>query len=841
MLLYGGVELLFPDQDGELSKWLREHQNVEDIVALAEPRLAEISPRRGLQSWYGVRKGIGQTVANYPKAPKPRLNTLYWPTGATRWARGYFLATGAAKDQIVAQAHSPGRNTPLKLKMGEDSSYLETAMYLLPPRIVARPIPEPGQQDESLWILPLVDVRYWWQNRSTDDLEVTTSTTWTNLFSTLGTKLGVTISVPTAVAAAYLQPDPIEFTRRYENAASMLDAAALSVGKRIVRRIDGTVRAESPADALAAFEANFNGDWQQVCGGGIENPGGSAPAAVITTFRRWRDYAILQKGKVHAESSNAPAEVSVVAGTRKQIHSTAFADYTASDASASNSASLAALATKIGDDFFSWLYRTHDYTFSGIKPWHPTGFDDAVEWTFGNQGHSGKYQAQTRIQSLPHDFGFDLQLSQFSNRGLFEPIMLGKADAAIVKGASGTVSIWEGRAGAKADLGKNITACAEVAPIQKGEWVFAEWIEDDWELSRVSGDVLAIATLQYPLCGNTATIVDFKRLDGADTPAPLPTTADNTLFKHRGLAGDKVLLAWSSILNDADEPTGWIVIDVTGHDHGVYVGMRRTGNCESFCLEADVIQARLEICSTHVSHVIFCYPCNDSSLQTSIEQTSFAQTSNLQTSTVGCGAGIITPELLEAGALIISTGTTPEDSVRQVRVTITNQAGCGHDVGTPGDWDVLTPRNNSVYQAFTEPNGYEAIVANLSAYDPGSLSYQQGFFETYQLYCRQRTNILTGGALSADPSDVEWVLEGRYGVPTLGLGIGGSSIRISETQGGAVDVLDGGTWVTMPGTLQILSLNPFHAQAIFTPPGWYPTSLENTTCGPVMVEFEEVV
>lgn len=478
MLTYGGVELLFPDAECELWKWLREHQNLDDTLEFCDPRLTELSPRRGLQNWYGVRKGIGQTIGTYPKAPPPRLNTLYWPTGASRWSRGFFLATGTAKNAIVAQAHSAGGNTALLLKMGDDSFNLETRMYLLPPRVVSNAVPT----TEALWILPLVDVRYWWQELSVDDLEVTTSTTWSNLLATLGTKLGATISVPTAVTAAYLQPDPIEFTRRYSNAAAMLDAAALSVGKRVVRWIDGTVRAESAADAVTS---NLNGDWQLICGGGVSDPppSGAVPAKVVTTFRKWRDYALLDKGRVYVESIDAPDGNALFSGSEKIIHSTAFANCTDDDDSPSNTSDLNTLATAIADDHYDWLRKSHDYTFANIKPWKLTGFDDSVVWNFGYQGDSGKYQAQTRIQSLPPDFGFDLQLSQFSTMGLFEPVRLGKPDSDIAKGDSGTVSVWEGRAGSRTDSTINVTGWATGAAVTADKWVFLTWIENDWEVT----------------------------------------------------------------------------------------------------------------------------------------------------------------------------------------------------------------------------------------------------------------------------------------------------------------------------------------------------------------------
>jgi len=342
---------------------------------------------------------------------------------------------------------------------------------------------------------------------------------------------------------------------------------------------------------------------------------------------------------------------------------------------------------------------------------------------------------------------------------------------------------------------------------------------------------LAIATLQYDLCGNTATIADFERLDGTTTIVP-PTTADNTLFQHRGLAGDKVLLTYSAV------HTKWLVIDVTKHEYPVLVGMRRTGDCVDFgCIEADVIQANLEVCSTHLSRVVFCLPpCNDTSVQTSLEQTSIEQTSGVQTSTVGCGDGVIDPGIVEEdGSLEIATPGNAGISVRKIAITVTGLSVC-----PVSGVVVQVPRTNSIWQPYTSPQGYWSILTNASGYDPDEPSeYLQGVFESYNLICDRRQDLLTGDALSDDPADVEWRLTGTYGTPTLGLGLGGSAIRISETQGGAASHF-GGAWGAMAATLEILSLAPFHAIATYTPPRYFPHSGEDTTCGTVQVEFTEI-
>lgn len=490
MLTYGGVPLLIPDADSELMRWMRQNQDIADGVFFGEWSLGEISPRRGLLNWYGYRKGIGQTVANYPPAPPPRLNSLYWPTGATRWARGYFLATERQKNKITALAHSAGGNTPLLLEWGDLDvrSALETRMYLLPPRPVSRPIAPYRHVDETLWLLPLVDERYWWQFKSTDDLEITSSTTWANLFSTLGTKLGVTVNLGSAVPAAYLSPDPYEFTRRYENPAQMLDAAALSVGKRIARRIDGAVWADTDNEAENILGQNVENAYKLMAGGFYAEEHGYRPAQLVCTFRKWRHYALLQKGQVYTETITPEITTATVSGTKKVVHSTMHADYSSDTSPPANTSDLNALAQAISDDYYGWLRSRYDITFAGSQPWTMNGFDDSVTWDFGRQidggPASGARLVQTRVTSMPVDFGFDLQLSQKNTLTLLEPMVLGKIDSSISKNARGTVSVWSGRSGSKTDSGINIQACASSAALSDtSKFVACTWVDDDWEVA----------------------------------------------------------------------------------------------------------------------------------------------------------------------------------------------------------------------------------------------------------------------------------------------------------------------------------------------------------------------
>lgn len=61
--------------------------------------------------------------------------------------------------------------------------------------------------------------------------------------------------------------------------------------------------------------------------------------------------------------------------------------------------------------------------------------------------------------------------------GSWANIMLGKTDAAISKGASGTVSIWSGAIGSEADTGVNVTAYNRFANVAITKWVLVVSIQ----------------------------------------------------------------------------------------------------------------------------------------------------------------------------------------------------------------------------------------------------------------------------------------------------------------------------------------------------------------------------
>lgn len=416
MITYGGYPLLLEDDDGELRQFFENYLSLEDLHCFGGEPVARKSGRTATR--HGNLYGVGLGLPNYPPDPAPRLNSLYWPTGASRWARGYFLCDDPTKKLIVQRAHtrsslasSAASSIPLQLKMGDPKEiYLATNMYLLSPRPVA-----PVRTNKQLWLLPLVDARYWWQFLNAGDLAFEVPATWDNIYTTLASAITTAINVST-IPAAYLGPDPQELSRRYDNVAVLLDAVAHSVGHRIVRWLDGVVRSINAASSQFIFDGNSTADdWTLVAGDNFSLEAGALPASVSVAYPKYSWGVPWCSGDKYVYSNNVGGGT---AGTTKLFHSSCYADFTienddtAVPSTPLNNANLAAMALQIEADYAAWVEPHFDMTFNGIKVWEPTGFDNFAEFTFGRQGSDGQYQAKTRVQSMPHDFGVESLVQQ---------------------------------------------------------------------------------------------------------------------------------------------------------------------------------------------------------------------------------------------------------------------------------------------------------------------------------------------------------------------------------------------------------------------------------------------
>ncbi len=476
MITLAGVPLLLPDKGGEIQAWLDAYLPLEGMRDQSQP-VPLVSHRAKSRS--GNRSGVGLPIPNYPPPPKPKINSLWWPTGASRWARGYFLATESILADVLEAIGGSNATKPLVLKDEGADVTITASVHLLPPRPITAWEPPANDPREKLWLLPVVDPRYYWQWKHTDSLEMDDEATWDSLFSDLGTRLGVSIAVD-AFGGDYKLPDIEEITRRYENAALLLDAAAHSTGRRIVVGFDGSVKAQGFSAANTALGENL-AEYALVAGGEIErNLAAVTPASVLVTFPFWRHYHPYTGGELFPVSINAEEGVSATPNTVKVIHSTAYADFTDGGSTPDNNTDLQALAEVIAADFYASL-KHFDYSLPSLFDWTPTAFDDAVEFRFGSL-REGDYEAYTRAKSRPYNFGDEEQLQQFEGMTCLEDTILCKATGDLEAGVvDADYQILDGNPVDNSDM--------EIDPlpplhlgvvITSGKIFYSIWINNSW-------------------------------------------------------------------------------------------------------------------------------------------------------------------------------------------------------------------------------------------------------------------------------------------------------------------------------------------------------------------------
>lgn len=214
-----------------------------------------------IQSWYdNGRQPRAQnplSPADRPEAPY-QLGHLYWPiTGASRFASGAFVIDAYTLNALRNQLGGVGQTNGVTLAYRDEvDNALEIAreypLYLISSRPVSRTSTgalallynEPEQDD--LWIIELVDQRWYWVGTTGMFVEeggdaAETPATWTDLFTSLFSQVGVTTWNGDEPEAAYLTPGdywaPVKNADR--SVAYMLDEAARSIGSRIVISPDG--------------------------------------------------------------------------------------------------------------------------------------------------------------------------------------------------------------------------------------------------------------------------------------------------------------------------------------------------------------------------------------------------------------------------------------------------------------------------------------------------------------------------------------------------------------------------------------------------------------------------
>lgn len=228
----------------------------------------------------------GLSLPPLPEFPAPRLNALFWPvTGLSHYAVGHVLVSNDT-------AATNGINCTLKLTDGDADTAREVVLFILnrrplsDTRATLATAPDAAVEDPfDGWILTLADGRYV-RRRTIAHGDTIARATWGQLINALGVAGGFVMPSASAIQALvhadYGTPDADAWASEAlagEGYSVAADAAAATVGLRLVVATDGTVSAQRAAESNTAYTA-----WLAATGrdefksGGIVTGAYSSPA-----------------------------------------------------------------------------------------------------------------------------------------------------------------------------------------------------------------------------------------------------------------------------------------------------------------------------------------------------------------------------------------------------------------------------------------------------------------------------------------------------------------------------------------------------------------------------------
>lgn len=426
------------ESEGEKGNAPRKYQPEEDILdeidrMIPFSYLQDIIPPPGPSF---RAHGIAQLSAN--TIPKVRVGDFYYPVGASRWGvfRGLvtssqykamlaLTAGNTAKTFIMAcnPTGGPAINTLA-------ATYtVSTPMYMLP----GRPLGETAGTFDGLYLITLVDERYFFQGNSTT-FQVTSGSTWESLITEISTDLGITITysaIPTEYAGP--EPDSSLWTCK-EASSSLLDAIAFNLGREVVRNLDGTYELLTPEESYARVQTNFAAtNGVRTAGGdmlftGTVYPAGNLnkakevilPATITVTFPKydvssnpvphyvnprnvasrntaWDETSYGSVFSVNVPISSGGLYVSGLTGmSQDTCHTTSKALMSGTETPL-NLSGITSLAIRLATDKYNTqVFASLDEVFPGTLAWEPEGLHDVI-WTYSAKAR----QACVRVMRSP--------------------------------------------------------------------------------------------------------------------------------------------------------------------------------------------------------------------------------------------------------------------------------------------------------------------------------------------------------------------------------------------------------------------------------------------------------
>lgn len=369
----------------------------------------EVLPKR---DWPGTWL-VGTTYP--PHTPfTEEMGCLYWPTGASRWS---YFACYITETEYATLSDITGENDFI---MSQDSGTITAPMYMLPIKPLAKFGDSPG-----LYLLQLVDERYYFQGVNCGVEVQTNIGTWADLIGALKTSLGISCTTP-SISGAYGNPCQFsDFNATYQNSATMLDGALRNVGMGLCRDLDGAYHIYTINESKGLIDSEqtllAGGDYTDLS---ANNKEAVFPGSIDVTFPKMVMSAETNKrchfmnaqyGRVPYVS--LPGDLYVKNTPAASCGYTAGSDYTEtfndtfcalyvdlSSGTPYNLGNINNLAAQIAQDYYDEQDVGVDVVFPSIRNgWDNSATTDALcDWyVYWNNG-----QCQSRVKRKPFNYFF---------------------------------------------------------------------------------------------------------------------------------------------------------------------------------------------------------------------------------------------------------------------------------------------------------------------------------------------------------------------------------------------------------------------------------------------------
>lgn len=327
-----------------------------------------------------------------------RLQRLAWPVFHTaRYAHAAYLIDAFTLEALRSALGSSNNAVTVAYRDNADPTS-ETPrtfdLFLVDARPLAqndvtRPLAEPDTDDP--WVITLVDKRYYFAGRTgVGQTNAWYPMSWTELFSVLSARLGISVAVLDAIPGGYGVP-----TRRWLGSrlsslptAHLLDAAAHATGGRIVCHPDGTFTYQRPtvtnrAVVTTAHAAAVADDRHAT--GGLLNFNDQIPSIPAYALGVFYD-------PLNPDCGDPISLWASTGGGKLDQWVTAALDVSA----AGDTATPGAAITQWAQDFYAWQNVPLDATYNGFVDVPKSAFIDAVLYD-----HDGDQTMRTSVLRPP--------------------------------------------------------------------------------------------------------------------------------------------------------------------------------------------------------------------------------------------------------------------------------------------------------------------------------------------------------------------------------------------------------------------------------------------------------